>query len=145
MAHSLDHERETTITTPEFFFTPGSDDRNRELFHYAQAVKIGDRIELAGQGGWNDDWEFPGKLSDETDQAFRNIERTLAIAGASWEHLVTVRSYHVDIDATTVEGMADRRRHHMPDQPPVWTSIGGAALGDEKMRVEIEVTAVLPN
>lgn len=133
------------MTAPEFFVTPGNGDRNRELFHYSQAVKIGDRIEIAGQGGWNDDWQFPEKLSDEIDQAFLNINRTLATAGASWDHVVIVRSYHVDIDSATVETMADRLRRYLPDQPPVWTNIGVAALGDENMRVEIEVTAVLPD
>lgn len=94
------------MTAPEFFVTPGNGDRNRELFHYSQAVKIGDRIELAGQGGWNDDWQFPEKLSDEIDQAFLDIDRTLATAGASWDHVVIVRSYHIDIDSTTVETMS---------------------------------------
>jgi enamine deaminase RidA (YjgF/YER057c/UK114 family) len=36
---------------------------NCELFHYSQAVKIGDRLEISGQGGWNDDWEFPESIT----------------------------------------------------------------------------------
>jgi enamine deaminase RidA (YjgF/YER057c/UK114 family) len=27
--------------------------------HYNQAVRIGDRVETSGQGGWDDDWNFP--------------------------------------------------------------------------------------
>ena len=127
----------------EFFTTPGYGDRNRELFHYSQAVKIGDRVELAGQGCWNEEWEFPGTLTEEIDQAFENIERTLATAGAGWADVVNVRSYHVDIDAETVAYMASKLRQYMPEQPPVWTNIGVAALGDEKMRVEIEITAII--
>lgn len=41
--------------------------------------------------------------------------------------------------------MAERLRHYLPGQPPVWTNIGVAALGDAKMRVEIEGTAILSN
>lgn len=73
----------------------------------------------------------------------RTSDAPLATAGARWEHVVNVRSYHVDIDADTVSYMASKLRQYMPDQPPVWTNIGVAALGDEKMRVEIEVTAII--
>jgi enamine deaminase RidA (YjgF/YER057c/UK114 family) len=36
-------------------------------------------------------------------------------------------------------------RHYMPDNPPIHTLLGVAALGDPKMRFEIRVTAVLPD
>ncbi|TLD42356.1 MAG: hypothetical protein JETT_1290 [Candidatus Jettenia ecosi] len=40
--------------------------------------------------------------------------------------------------------MTERFRYYMPDHAPVWTCLGVAALGDPKMRVEIRVTAILP-
>jgi len=58
------------MNKPEFFVTPGYGERNLKLFHYSQAVKIGNRLELSGQGGWNDDWEFPESITDEIAQAF---------------------------------------------------------------------------
>ena len=70
------------MNKPEFFVTPGYGERQLRLFHYSQAVKIGSRLELSGQGGWNDNWEFPESITDEIAQAFRNVERTLAAAGA---------------------------------------------------------------
>jgi enamine deaminase RidA (YjgF/YER057c/UK114 family) len=54
------------------------------MFHYSQAVKVGNLVEISGQGGWDDDWHFPGTLADEITQAFRNVELTLGAAGASW-------------------------------------------------------------
>jgi enamine deaminase RidA (YjgF/YER057c/UK114 family) len=42
------------------------------------------------------------------------------------------------------QAMTDRFRHYMPDYAPVWTCLGVAILGDPKMRVEIRVTAILP-
>lgn len=65
------------------------------MFHYSQAVKIGNRVETSGQDGWNDAWEFPESLADEIAQAFRNVERTLATVGLSWAHVVQVNSYHL--------------------------------------------------
>jgi enamine deaminase RidA (YjgF/YER057c/UK114 family) len=128
---------------PEFFVTPGYGERQLTAFHYSQAVKIGNRLETAGQGGWNDDWEFPESLADEIAQAFRNVERTLASAGARWEHVIHVNSYHVGFPTEVNELMTDRFRRYMPDHAPIWTALGVAALGDPKMRVEIRVTAIL--
>jgi enamine deaminase RidA (YjgF/YER057c/UK114 family) len=132
------------MNEPEFFVTPGYGERNLKLFHYSQGVKIGNRLELSGQGGWNDDWEFPESITDEIAQAFRNVERTLAVAGAGWEHVIHVNSYHVGLDEEAVQTMSERFRHYMPDRAPIWTVLGVVALGDPKMRVEIRVTAILP-
>jgi enamine deaminase RidA (YjgF/YER057c/UK114 family) len=138
---------EHAMNKPEFFLTPGYGERQLRLAHYSQAVKIGDRLETSGQGGWNDDWEFPESLVDEIAQAFRNVERTLAVASTGWAHVIHVNSYHVGLDGHQEEinqAMTDRFRHYMPDHAPIWTCLGVAALGDPKMRVEIRVTAVLP-
>jgi len=134
------------MNKPEFLVTPGYGERQLRRFHYSQAVKIGDRLEISGQGGWNDNWEFPESITDEIAQAFRNVERTLAVAGAGWKHVVHVNSYHVGLDGHQEEinqAMTERFRHYMPDHAPIWTLLGVAALGDPKMRVEIRVTAIL--
>jgi enamine deaminase RidA (YjgF/YER057c/UK114 family) len=129
----------------EFFETPGYGERQRREFHYSQAVKIGNRIETSGQGGWTDDWEFPEAIEDEIEQAFRNVERTLKAAGAGWEHVIDVTSYHVGISQQTTQTMAELLRRYMPDRAPLWTGLGVAALAGPKMRVEIRVTALLPS
>ena len=134
------------MNKPEFTVTPGYGERNLKLFQYSQAVKIGNRVETAGQGGWNDDWKFPESITDEIAQAFRNVERTLALAGAGWKHVIHVNSYHVGLDGHQEEinlAMSERFRHYMPGHAPVWTILGVPVLGDPKMRVEIRVTAIL--
>jgi enamine deaminase RidA (YjgF/YER057c/UK114 family) len=133
----------------EFFDTPGYGARMREAFHYSQVVRIGDRIEASGQGGWTDDWQFPEALRDEIVQAFDNVERTLNAAGASWKDVVSVTSYHLAIDKEQPgiepeanEVMVEQFRARMPERPPLWTGLGVAKLGDPNMRVEIVVTAI---
>ena len=128
---------------PEFFVTPGYGERQLNGMHYSQAVKIGNRVETSGQGGWSDDWKFPEALADEIAQAFRNVERTLATAGAGWEHVVHVNSYHVGFSPVANETMVNLFRHYMPNHAPIWTELGVAALGDPTMRVEIRVTAIV--
>ena len=132
------------MNKPEFFVTRGYGERQLRTFHYSQAVKTGNRVETSGQGGWSDNWEFPQSLTAEIAQAFRNVERTLASAGAAWQHVIQVNSYHVGFPDEVNQTMTERFRHYMPDHAPIWTALGVAALGDPKMRVEIRVTAILP-
>ena len=40
---------------PEFFVTPGYGEYMLNTLHYSQAVRIDDRVEISGQGGWDDD------------------------------------------------------------------------------------------
>lgn len=132
------------MDTPEFFVTPGYGDRLRDQLHYAQAVKIGNRVEISGQGGWNDELEIVGPLEEEIAQTFRNVARTLAAAGASWEDVVHVNSYHVGgfppiVNAT----IAKLYRHYMPNRTPVWTETCVAALALPEMHIEIRVTAII--
>ncbi|MBX9863674.1 MAG: hypothetical protein K2Y42_13085 [Hyphomicrobium sp.] len=129
---------------PTFFVTPGYGSKLRDLLHYSQAVKIGNRVETSGQGGWNDDLQIPKELGDEIAQAFRNLERTLATAGASWDHVVHVNSYHVGGFPPEVnETMTRLYRQYMPNHAPIWTQLGVEALGLPDMRIEIRVTAII--
>ncbi len=136
------------MCTATFYVTPGYGDRQRRNFHYSQAVRCGDRVETAGQGGWTDAWCYPESVQDEVIQAFDNVERTLAVAGASWRHVVSVHSYHVvNADGTVGQDdlatMVEQLRRRMGERAPLWTSIGVAALADSNMRVEIQVNAVI--
>lgn len=132
------------MSTPEFFVTPGYGNTLREALHYSQAVKIENRVETSGQGGWNDELQIPELLEEEIAQAFLNVEKTLATAGASWKHVIHVNSYHVGGFPPLVnETMVKMYRKYMPDHSPIWTQLGVAALGLPTMRVEIRVTAIL--
>lgn len=136
------------MSAPEFFATPGYGETQPAKMHYSQAVRIGDRVETSGQGGWDDDWNFPESLADEIVQAFDNVERTLATAGATWRDVVAVNSYHIP-DAPDFIGEAHNRvmveqfRKRMGDRAPIWTETGVPALGAPRLRVEIRVTAVV--
>jgi enamine deaminase RidA (YjgF/YER057c/UK114 family) len=132
----------------EFFVTPGFGDKALEMLHYSQAVRIGNRVEISGQGGWDDDMTFPESLEEEIIRAFENVERTLAMAGASWRDVVHVNSYHVAGEPDTIGGahndvMVAQMRKRMPDRAPIWTQTGVTVLGAPTMRVEIRVTAIV--
>jgi enamine deaminase RidA (YjgF/YER057c/UK114 family) len=133
---------------PIFSVTPGYGDHQLREFHYSQAVRYGDRVETAGQGGWDQNWRYPESVRDEIVQAFDNVERTLATAGAAWRDVVHVHSYHLpdadgQIGREHLDTMVEQFRRRMGDRAPLWTCIGVTALAGPKMRVEIQVTAVL--
>ncbi|MPY47623.1 Rid family hydrolase [Streptomyces acidicola] len=135
-------------STPEFFVTPGYGETQLVAMHYSQAVRTGDRVETSGQGGWDDDWNFPEALEDEIIQAFDNVERTLAPAGATWRDVIAVNSYHIPSAADSIDEdhnrvMVEQFRRRMGDRAPIWTEVGVSALGAPGMRVEIRVTAIL--
>jgi len=82
------------MTTPSFFITPGYGTRLHDALHYSQAMRIGDRVEISGQGGWNDDLVIPESIEEEIEQAFKNVERTLATehAGRMWSTSIPITS-----------------------------------------------------
>lgn len=131
----------------QFFVTSGYGEKLFSQLHYSQAVRIGNRVEISGQGGWDDDLNLPASLEEEIVTAFDNVERTLASAGATWRDVVHVNSYHVitapdsTFDAHN-EVMADQFRKRMGDRAPIWTETGVTALGLPEMRVEIRVAAI---
>ncbi|BBX31908.1 MULTISPECIES: Rid family hydrolase [Mycolicibacterium] len=132
----------------EFFVTPGYGEMFREELRYSQAVRIGNRVEISGQGGWDDDLNFPESLEDEIVRAFDNVERTLATAGASWRDVVHVNTYHVISEPDSTFGahnatIVEQFRKRLGDRAPIWTETGVTALGAPKMRVEIRVTAIV--
>lgn len=129
---------------PEFFVTPGYGEMFYKKLGYSQAVKVGNRVEISGQGGWTDDLQFPERLEDEIELAFKNVERVLAAAGATWEHVIHVNSYHVGGFPPGVnETMARLFRQYMPNRAPIWTELGVSELGAPGMRIEIRVTAII--
>ena len=136
-------------TGPVFSVTPGDTAvaTMQERLHYSQAVRVGDRVEISGQGGWRDEITFPEDLTEEIVQAFDNVGTILGEAGAGWADVIAIDSYHVptaidEIGADHTAAMVAELRRRMPEHRPIWTQIGVAALGAPGMRVEIRATAI---
>ncbi|VUC36352.1 unnamed protein product [Clonostachys rosea] len=127
----------------QYYAYKGQGVKNRENFWYSQAVRLGDRIECAGQGGWNPETGVIEKqIIAEIDQAFANVERNLKDAGGKgWSQVFRVNSYHVLLDNKILDAMVRNFKKYMPDHQPIWTCVGVPCLAQEHMRVEIEVVA----
>jgi enamine deaminase RidA (YjgF/YER057c/UK114 family) len=55
-----------------------------------------------------------------------------------------VNSYHVPINNEAMEAMVRNFKKWMPDHEPLWTCVGVPRLGEDDMRVEVEVWAHVP-
>jgi len=115
---------------------------------YANGVAArGTQVFVGGQIGWNAQQQFESDdFIAQTAQALRNIVAVLKEAGADPSHMVRMTWYIVDrveYNARLKELGAVYRevigRHY-----PAMTCVQVAALVEQRAKVEIEVTAVLP-
>ena len=110
-------------------------------------VAEGRHVFIAGQIGWNAGQQFESDdFVVQVEQALRNIVEVLAETEGRPEHLVRLNWYVLDKNeylARLAEvGQAYRRvlgRHF-----PAMTLVQVVALVEERAKVEIEATAVLP-
>ncbi|SPO07212.1 related to L-PSP endoribonuclease family protein [Cephalotrichum gorgonifer] len=117
---------------------------NRDNYHYVQAVRIENRIELAGQGGWDHETGIIKKdMGEQIDQAFANVERALLDAGGKgWSQVFRVNTYHIPLSDEVQDHMVRNFRKYMPIPHATWTCVEVTRLGGgPDMLVEIEVSA----
>lgn len=116
---------------------------------YANGVMArGALIFVGGQIGWNAQQLFESDdFIAQTRQALQNILAVLQAGGAGPEHMVRMTWYVVD----RVEYIARLKelgtvyREVMGKNFPAMTCVEVSALMEERARIEIEVTAVLPD
>ena len=116
---------------------------------YANGVMArGALIFVGGQIGWNAAQQFESDdFIAQTRQALLNIVAVLKAAGAEPEHMVRMTWYVTD----RVEYLARLKelgtayREVMGRNFPAMTCVEVAGLVEERARIEIEVTAVLPD
>ncbi|KAI9896690.1 hypothetical protein N3K66_008862 [Trichothecium roseum] len=136
------------MSSLSYYAYEGAGEWARDNLGYSQAVRIGDRIECSGQGGWNaksTDFQFSSDVNEQIDQAFRNVDVALKDAGGKGlEQVFRVNSYHTEITPEITARMSENFKKWMPNHKPIWTQIGVKMLGVPEMTVEIEVVAYVP-
>ena len=107
----------------------------------------GRQVFVSGMIGWDDQCQFhTDDFAGQVHQALHNVVAVLAEAGAGPEHIVRMTWYVTDkkeyLAAHKEVGQAYRDiigRHF-----PAMTAVQVAGLVEDRARVEIEVTAVIP-
>jgi len=111
-------------------------------------VARGRTVCVSGMIGWDAQAQFhTSDFAGQTRQALQNIVEVLAEAGARPEHIVRMTWYVLDkkeyVAAYPEIGVAYREiigRHF-----PTMTAVQVAGLIEDQARVEIEVTAIVPD
>ncbi|MBA5607575.1 RidA family protein [Duganella sp. FT3S] len=116
---------------------------------YANGVAArGTAVYVSGMIGWDSQGVFhTDDFAAQTRQALHNIVAVLAEAGARPEHIVRMTWYVLDkreyVAAWPAIGVA--YREIMGAHYPAMTAVQVAGLVEDRARVEIEVTAIVPS
>jgi enamine deaminase RidA (YjgF/YER057c/UK114 family) len=99
-------------------------------------------IWLAGQGGHVDDAgkSLAGDFEAQCRQTFRNLEKTLAEAGAKLSDMVTMTVFLIDARYTT--RMTEIRREIFANDFAASAAVTVAGFADPNMMIEIQGIAV---
>lgn len=116
---------------------------------YANGVMArGPLIFVGGQIGWNAAQAFESDdFIAQTRQALLNVAAVLKAGGAGPEHMVRMTWYVVDRAeyVARLKELGAAYRDVMGKNFPAMTCVEVSGLVEERARVEIEVTAVLPD
>jgi enamine deaminase RidA (YjgF/YER057c/UK114 family) len=116
---------------------------------YANGIAArGTQIFVGGQIGWNSQQQFEtDDFVAQTGQALRNIVEVLREAGAGPEHMVRMTWYITDRDEynSRLGELGPVYREAVGRNFPAMTCVQVARLVEARAKVEIEVTAVIPD
>ena len=116
---------------------------------YANGVTArGALIFVGGQIGWNAQQQFESDdFVAQTRQALVNIAAVLKAGGAEPEHMVRMTWYVTDrVEySSRLQELGIAYRDVMGKNFPAMTCVEVSGLVEERAKVEIEVTAVLPD
>lgn len=116
---------------------------------YANAVVARGRLlSIAGMIGWDAQGQFHSDdFGDQALQALRNVADVLRTAGAKPENIVRMTWYVTDKREYLAAGrrIGDAFRELIGHYDIAMTAVEVKALIEDRAKVEIEVTAVLPD
>jgi len=114
---------------------------------YSQAATVssGRLVYVAGQVAMDPSGKLvgPGDFRAQAEQTFENLKAALAASGASFDNVVKLNSYFVDIKQVPVYREV-RDKYINASHPPVSTAVEVRRLVRDEWLLEIEAIAVVP-
>jgi len=126
-----------------------------EKYHYCPGIKVGNTLYIAGQVGRDENMQVVTEPEAQFVQTFENVKRVLDAAGATFDHVVEMVTYHAtspDLYAAsgqppfTIPYLAlfmQVKDRYFTNPYPTWTGVGVTTLSTPGLIVEIKCTAVL--
>lgn len=114
-----------------------------EAVGYCRAVRVGDRIWVAGTAPYREDGsiESPGDLATQTARCLEIIAGALVELGSGPEDVVLTRMYVTDIERAGE--VAAPHRNMFGANPPAATLVEVSALVHPDILIEVEAEAVV--
>jgi enamine deaminase RidA (YjgF/YER057c/UK114 family) len=113
---------------------------------YSHVVEItgpGRIVYIAGQLGLKPDGSIAGDFRAQAVQAFENLKSALAAVGATFNDVVKLNNYLIDISANLGAYREVRDKYVNVGQPPASTTIGVPALARPDALYEVEAVVML--
>jgi len=123
--------------------TPADMQNIRQRFGYSPGVKVGNMLYIAGQVGRDTELNVVEGKEAQFAQAFENVKKVLTAAGATFDNVVEMVTYHTDMRDLQLFIEVKNRYLTSPDKLPTWTGIATHALAMPGLCVEIKCTACL--
>ena len=114
----------------------------KQRFRYNPGVKAtGVLLFIAGQVGRDQNLNVIEGKEAQFVQAFENVKTVLSAAGATFDDVVDMVTYHTDMrDLQLFMSVKDR---YYTGEYPAWTGIGVTSLAMPGLMVEIKCVAML--
>ncbi|MBW4523153.1 MAG: RidA family protein [Scytolyngbya sp. HA4215-MV1] len=126
-----------------------------EKYHYCPGIKVGNTLYIAGQVGRDETMQIVTEPEAQFVQTFENVKKVLHAAGATFDHVVEMVTYHVT--SPELYTASEQQPFTIPYLPlfllvkeryftnlyPTWTGVGVTTLSTPGLIVEIKCTAVL--
>jgi enamine deaminase RidA (YjgF/YER057c/UK114 family) len=136
--------KEVTKARPQFLNPAGLSKPNG--YTHVVIVQPDKLIYVSGQVALNTAGEVVGKndLRTQVTQVMENLKTALAAAGASFQDVVKLNYYVVNLNAEKLAVIRDvRNKYISAEHPPASTLVGVTALAREEFRIEVEVVAAV--
>jgi enamine deaminase RidA (YjgF/YER057c/UK114 family) len=134
-----------------------------EKYHYCPGIKVGNTLYISGQVGRDENLQVVEEAEAQFVQTFENVKKVLLAAGATFDDVVEMITYHVTgVNLGHVQAQpsnVSEQQFTIPYLPlfiqvkdryftnkfPTWTGVGITALSTPGLIVEIKCTAILEN
>jgi enamine deaminase RidA (YjgF/YER057c/UK114 family) len=107
----------------------------------------GRTIFVGGQIGWNEQCEFEtDDFVEQVRQTLKNIVAVLAVDGAEPQHITTMTWYFTNKQEykDNMRGLGQAYREVIGKHFPAMAAMQVAGLVEDRAKIEIQVTAVVP-
>ena len=113
-----------------------------ETYHYAPGILVGDTLYLSGQVGRDENLQVIEGAEAQFVQAFENVGKVLAAAGAGFDDVVELETWFADSMADLKTFLAVKDRYFV-NRYPTWTGFAVKGFSMPGILVEIKCKAIL--